>query len=117
MYTGGSFGEKKVSDDTYIITFNGEADVSEQHVMNMLYLRCAELALASGKKNFKVLKDRNQWESSTFTHGFIPLSTEKKYQVTNMVQFLESPDPNVQNYDAYAIYHNHKKAMALVKED
>jgi hypothetical protein len=52
--TGGGYAEARLQDDVYRVSFRGNRYTDEEAVIDMLYLRCAELTLAAGYAHFEV---------------------------------------------------------------
>lgn len=50
----GGYAEARLQDDVYRVSFRGNRYTDEEAVIDMLYLRCAELTLAAGYSHFEV---------------------------------------------------------------
>lgn len=88
--------------------FFGNDFASPEHVQEMLYLRCSELALSNGFKFFQVINFREGYEGHSYQ--FVQIS--KHYTFTNTIKFVDKPVAGKLAYDAYAIYHKHKARLA-----
>ena len=107
FYDNGTFGEQKLSKDTYRISFYGGSN--HQRAQNMLFLRFSELALKNGYSYFIV--QNGSWRKEEIKMNFI-LTISEKYTVTGQVKFLHAPiQGQYQVYDAKAIYENRLKEI------
>lgn len=100
MYEHGAYGDRKLDDDTFIVSFKGGSN--EQQVQNLLYVRCSEIALENGYPYFVVLDSR--WERRELTSQWGLITWDKSHTYSNKIKLLLSPDPKLQNFDAKAIY-------------
>ena len=102
IYVGGSYGDSKLSDDEFVVSFHGDVFSNPQHVQNMLYVRCSELALTNGYPYFVVLE--NNWQKKTVTGNMGIIKWSESHTYTNKIKFLLQPHDKLQNFDAKAIY-------------
>ena len=63
----GGFKEIRLSDNSFRVTFNGNAHTSIDKASNYCLLRCAELCLESGFKYFVLISENTHTENSTHT--------------------------------------------------
>lgn len=102
VYEGGLFGERKIDDETYLISFHGNSFSNEQNVSDMLYLRCSEIALRNGYPYFIVIGGNLKKESKMINN----MKLSEKNTFTNKIKLLMKPDPKLVTFDAKAIYSN-----------
>jgi len=71
-FTGG-YKERKINDDTYIVSFFGNGHTKEQQVWNFWIYRCAELTLKNGYEFFtlKPSDEHAVWPEELHTKPFI----------------------------------------------
>lgn len=111
VYEHGDYGDKKLSDDTFLVSFRGGSN--SQHVQNMLYVRCSEIALENGYPYFVVLE--NNWQKKEITDRIGLVTYSKTLTYTNKIKLLLQPHQKLQNFDAKAIYA--KRIREINQED
>jgi hypothetical protein len=52
----GGFSERQLSDDTFIVSFQGNGFTRDQRASDFLLLRCADLTVAHGGKFFRLVQ-------------------------------------------------------------
>ncbi len=63
----GGFKEIRLSDNSFRVTFNGNAQTSSDVASNYCLLRCAELCLENGFKYFVLISENTHIENSTYS--------------------------------------------------
>ena len=81
----GGFKEIRLSDNSFRVTFNGNAHTSIDKASNYCLLRCAELCLESGFKYFVLISENTHTENSTHTSPTYARTTHfGNYSYTNV---------------------------------
>jgi hypothetical protein len=57
LQDSGGYEETRLQEDMYRVSFRGNRYTAEQDVIDLLYLRCAELTLDAGYSHFEVVAD------------------------------------------------------------
>ena len=63
----GGFNEIRLSDNSFRVTFNGNAHTPSDKASNYCLLRCAELCLENGYKHFVLISENTHIENSTYS--------------------------------------------------
>lgn len=114
FYKKGQIVERKMNDDIFMISFQGNSWLTEQDVVDMLYLRCSEVSLRNGYPYFIVLDTSYRIEEMK-TDQMLTLAKNTTY--TNKIKLLMKPSPGVNNYDAKAIYQKRIDELEKLKRD
>ena len=81
----GGFREIRLSENSFRVTFYGNAHTSSDKASNYCLLRCAELCLESGYKYFVLISENTHTENSTHTSPTYARTTHiGNYSFTNV---------------------------------
>ena len=81
----GGFNEIRLSDNSFRVTFNGNAHTPSDKASNYCLLRCAELCLEHGYKYFVLISENTHTENSTHTSPTYARTTHiGNYSYTNV---------------------------------
>ena len=109
----GGYQDKKVDDDSYIVSFYGNGHTSEQKVWNYWIYRCAELTLEKGytlftleqSDDYAVLMPPKGYELIDFKM----LQEAEEAKLSREVQYYTV---NITTYSSNAIVHMYKTPLA-----
>ncbi|SMO35307.1 hypothetical protein SAMN06265219_101206 [Gracilimonas mengyeensis] len=63
-FWGHGFSERKLSEQSYLVSFSGNESTSAIEVQNLLLRRCAELTLSEGYNYFLILDEKSDKKTS-----------------------------------------------------
>lgn len=111
-YWKGGYADTKIQEDTYQVSFSGNAYISAEKVWVYLLYRCAEITVNNGCDYFIILQGKDDsgqmLVGSVSSSGYISGGTMNKAKMIALIKCGKGPKPqnNVNAYDAKDLMRN-----------